>query len=123
MEFLNPILGTPYGFETFVYSALDTASDNLFNPLNEGTVDLIYYFLDWIRPDQADLVLGQGIANRLGIPVYPPNKRADLYKIFSNQGKKFSDIYTIPEDDNFRYGADGHISRVCSCLAMDVCYF
>jgi len=118
--FVKQLLGSPYGFETFVFSALDTVTDNLFYPLDEGSLEILYYLIDLIKASLADLVIGQGIANRLNMPVYPTNSRASIYKKMASIGKLFKEIYIMPELDSYRYGSDGHVSRVCSCLAMDI---
>jgi hypothetical protein len=125
---------------------MDTVSNNLFSPLDEGSIDLLYFFVDLISKEfggvfisviffsfsfhllflslcLSDIVVGRGLRQRLGLPQIPVLPREEMYRIFAFEGQKLSDLYTIPEQDAFRYGEDGHISRVCSCFGIDVCFF
>ena len=119
-EWLKPLIGTPYGFEQFLYADLDTPAGNLFGPMDIGSLDLTYFFCDLVAKDFTEMVIGRGLRNRLNLPQVPVISRADLYGLFSKQGKTFSDIYVIPETGEARYGEDGHLSRVCSCFATEL---
>lgn len=103
--------GLPYGFQNFLFSALDTETDNLPPLMASDMIPTLFSVLEMTRPDLSALLFTDALNKRLGTRNLPI---AQIQKEAVSRGKSLQELMAEPEQDSWEY--DGHPSIICSTL-------
>lgn len=99
----TPLEGLPYGYENFLFAAIDTPNDNYPQLINGDSFFSLVMMLDKIPEVNKglDLVFGQGFNKRLGTEGL---KLPEILEEATKKGMSINELFAIPEDPNWIYG-------------------
>jgi len=102
-EFLNSVIGLPYGFHNLFTGWVDTAEDNYPPPLSSKLVMLLAPFGEWLTQQQLKLgetydFIAQGLNHRLGTTNL---SMQESFMESHKRGMSFTDLVTMPEQDSW----------------------
>ncbi|KAJ9560902.1 hypothetical protein OSB04_006062 [Centaurea solstitialis] len=110
-EYAQSMIGLPYGYHNFIFSWIDTISDNYPPPLDAHLVASVMTVWSQLQPAYAAKMWNESLNKRLG------TQGLDLPEILvevERCGSSFAELLTIPEQDDWVY-VDG---KSTSCVAF-----
>jgi len=113
--FTNGIEGQPYGYEIFLYGWIDTEDSNMPWAITHGHFEFLFTVLEKIYPKLADMMLAQGLNNRLG------TKNLTLVQVTAEAARRnitFEQLVAIPEQDGWKY-KDGNEKYTCAVFVAN----
>lgn len=128
VKFLKSVIGLPYGFHNLFSGWIDTPEDNYPPPLSSQLAMLIMPFGEWVLFKEAGVgqdldFLRQGLNKRLFPNTDSNISLIDTYMEGAKRGLSFSDMVTIPEQDDWTYDDGNGVSgpsMVCNVLIMRI---
>ena len=113
LEFFATVEGNHYGYHNFIYSFIDTPSNNLPKYVNHETVVLIFSLIEKVAKSISDLIMGEGLNLRVG------TKNLTIHEVAYEAAKKnmtIEELMAVPEKQGWMY-TDGE-NYVCSCFVV-----
>lgn len=107
VEHFLSVEGVPYGFANFLFGWLDTADDNIPQPLSQQLVMVMFALLQKLSPGVCELMWNQALNHRLN------STGLDCYEIYATaqaRGLSFGQLIALPELDEWRYLLPGWAS-------------
>ena len=111
--FTEEVEGLPYGFHNFIFTWIDTTTENFPYVTTHEFVELVFSLISKIYPKASDLIITEALNIRLG------TKDLTIQQITAEaarRGKTFEELIAEPEQEGWEYH-DG-LSYVCGCLAI-----
>ena len=132
LAFFEAHKAVDYGYQTFLFGWLDTATGNLpCTPHSNYTICLgaelvekIALFLDSLFESNHENFFRQALAHRVGLwnPTNTPSVIDSIYHGATAQNKNFVDLYQMPEQDSYLYNTTQAGASVVS-KSMVCCVF
>eukprot|EP00003_Mantamonas_plastica_P031930 TRINITY_DN848_c0_g1_i2.p1 TRINITY_DN848_c0_g1~~TRINITY_DN848_c0_g1_i2.p1 ORF type:complete len:494 (-),score=157.12 TRINITY_DN848_c0_g1_i2:397-1878(-) len=114
-QFVNSMIGHPYGFHNYLFGWIDTPEANFPSPITQQTLATVFQLVDIVKPAIAVRMWGEALNKRLG--THGLNV-AQLFDAMNQRNLTFGQVISMPENDTWVY-SDG-LSRVCSTFVMSL---
>ncbi|XP_071698481.1 uncharacterized protein [Rutidosis leptorrhynchoides] len=110
-EYAQSMIGLPYGFHNLIFAWIDTVNNNYPPPLDANLVASVMTVWNHLQPAYAANMWNEALNKRLGTEGL---ELPDILVEVEKRGSSFTELLTIPEQDDWVY-ADG---KSTSCVAF-----
>jgi len=114
-EWFEHICGQDYGFHNFLFSWLDSPSDNLPVFLDFDTVSFVLEYYQYIRPTDVKLIFLEAFNKRLGIEA---NNIKEIWDELYARNMTLGELTSIVEQEGWEYS--NGVNYVCSAFVVSV---
>jgi hypothetical protein len=119
LEFVRRVYGQPYGYYSFIFSFMDTLTDNLPRPISPSLLSVFFGFAERALPIDSKTSVYNMLVRGLNKRMQTDCKTLQcIYDVADPKGMSLVDIMIIPDQQNWTYG--GNYSFVCSAFATAV---